>query len=293
MLSECLHKRILNDVIAGEIICLDCGVVLGKAEFAPPPIVRLNRKLKGFELTSYRLGTSLAASVKKKWSCFDRQAKTELKVVLDVEKICDWLDAPSKVESQAAYVARKILKAMRNGSRRVRFSFEEIAAVSVFLAYRFMTIPLSARRYAEVLSRNLYGGKTYDKRKILRLYRRAVEIVGSPSYWGDPVDYLRVISSRLERRVESRYLSLIERYAVSILRRAVRSGKYLLCGRSPILAAAASLLVADKRLGDILGVKSIMEVAGVSWNVKGLASWLEGFAPPVPPEALPYKFKCY
>ena len=286
---SCRHEHTIKDYTTGEVVCVDCGVVLSEVEYAPPPQVRLDRKLRAYECTSYSAGTHLKAG--GRWgrlSRLDSRKRTEAKIATSIERICAWLSSPSHISAQAVYVARKLLRAMRR-RESVRFSVEEAAAVSVLLAYRYSNIPLTAERLAETLNRNGYGNRLYNKDVVLRLYRRASTILATSRYWGYPKDFLGKITAKFLGRINNRYLSLLEQVAFSILKEAERSNSQLLAGRNPLVVAAASIIAADQLLGGHIGEENILRKAEVGDSATALASWLRRFTEIPPSEALQYR----
>lgn len=286
---SCRHEHTIKDYTTGEVVCVDCGVVLSEVEYAPPPQVRLDRKLRAYECTSYSAGTHLKAG--GRWgrlSRLDSRKRTEAKITILIERICAWLNSPSNISAQAVYVARKLLRAMRR-RESVRFSVEEAAAVSVLLAYRYSNIPLTAERLAETLNGNGYGNRLYNKDVVLRLYRRASAILATPRYWGYPKDFLGKIAAKFLGMVDNRYLSLLEQVAFSILKEAERSNSQLLAGRNPLVVAAASIIAADQLLGGHIGEENILRKAGVGDSATALASWLRRFTEAPPSGALQYR----
>lgn len=285
---SCRHDHTVKDYTTGEVVCVDCGLVVSEIDYAPPPQVRMDRKLRAYECTSYSAGTHLKAG--GRWgrlSRLDSRKRTEAKITILIERICAWLNSPSHISAQAVYVARKLLRAMRR-RESVRFSVDEAAAVSVLLAYRYSNIPLTAERLAETLNGNGYGNRLYNKDVILRLYRRASAVLATPRYWGYPKDFLGKITAKFLGMVDNRYLSLLEQVAFSILKETERSSSQLLAGRNPLVVAAASIIAADQLLGGHIGEENILRKAEVGDSATALASWLRTFAPPLPPEAVHY-----
>lgn len=258
---ECTHSKIIKR--DHEIVCRDCGLVISELEFETAT------KHETFRLWDY---TSFANTADRLTS----RERTELTVAIQIEIVASKLLLPKWASAQAVVEARKILRRMRVEGK-VRLKAKEVAIASLWSSCKIVKALVSIRDYAEALK---MLGFDYDEDRIYRLLNRASKLMDLPCKPMQPKDYIPKITAKLVGRFEQRYLSAVERYAVTI----ATHDRGMMRGRNPVYLAAASICAADEILGGRIGSSVIMEVIGAGAGLTNLSSRLMFLAPKPPAE---------
>jgi transcription initiation factor TFIIIB Brf1 subunit/transcription initiation factor TFIIB len=277
--SECGSKNILNDSESGEIVCMNCGLVLGEADFAPPadriPKIEPNSP---FVYTSFAVGTEIASS-----------QRTELNVAQDIDRVIQKLELPRTLQQLAINHVRKIRRLMKQQKDiKIRLTRTELTVVSVWNAIKITNYPLSADEYVKKLQGIL------SVENLMKIEKRASYFVKNENRIPDTelvIGYINKISAKLEfTAVDSAYTSKVASYAIEI----VLANPGVITNRKANLVAAAALLAADELLAKRLQLRPVAQAANTgTGSVSELLGTCKKYAPPLPKECAAVKFSSY
>ncbi len=267
----CRHPldRRVWDHGTGEVICGVCGEVVD-VELALAPSIRHNPKLEGYlSLTELNTGT-----LPPSW-----RGRTEIILANDVAKYCSRLMLPGFIVKEAVAYAIRILRHARG--RPYRVTLQEAAAAGIICACRSSRHPYMIGELAQVIG--IPGNDIY------RILTRISRFYDLPRGIVDAERYILAVTGRLEGEVEPYYLSLVERYAIAILRRGGGESS------SPICRAAAAVAAADRRMAGRIGDDRIAGIAGLGVNgsFRRLLRLFEGSDVPPPVEAMEYVIQAF
>ncbi len=256
--SECESTNIVRDIIAGELVCGDCGLVikenildpgaewkafthqeeLSRARTGGPTkyshydkglstVIRVDRDAFGRLLSPkvrrqmWRLRTwQIRSRVHASKSRNLSQAMNEL------QRLSEKLHISSSVQEMAAVIYRKALKEDLIRGRNIA----AIVAGSLYAACRFTKIPRTLKEIAEASVR--------DQKEIARAYRLIVQTLKMRMPIDNPIDYVTKIAEK------ARVSSDVEGLAIKIIRHA--KNKHVAMGKDPTGLAAAALYIASK-----------------------------------------------
>jgi len=244
--SECGSKNILNDSESGEIVCMNCGLVLGEADFAPPADrIPKTEPNSPFVYTSFAVGTEIASS-----------QRTELNVAQDIDRVIQKLELPRNLQQLAINHVRKIRRMMKQQKDiKIRLTRTELTVVSVWNAIKVTNYPLSADEYVKKLQAVL------SVENLMKIEKRASYFVKNENRIPDTelvISYINKISAKLEfTAADSAYTSKVASYAIEI----VLANPGVITNRKANLVAAAALLAADELLAKRLQLKPVAQAA--------------------------------
>jgi len=274
---ECGSTNLIEDYDMGEIVCGDCGLVVGENVIDKGPEWRaftqeekesrsrvgtptsLTVHDKGLSTVIDRInrdafGRQLPASTRiqmlrlRKWqirsrvhSSIDRNLA---QAMAELDRLTDKVRLPSAVKERAALIYRR---ALDKGLVRGR-SISAIAAASIYAACRSSQTPRTLKEVARV--------SLVKKKDISRCYRLLLRELDMrmPTY--DPIRCVSKIASKVEvnERTQQR--------AINVLREAGK--KRMIAGKDPMGMAAAALYIACVQEGEKKTQKQIAESAGVT-----------------------------
>ena len=281
---ECGSKNIIYDEETGEVVCGNCGLVLSDLTFERP---RKSHPPTVWDYLSFR---NTRDKLKSK-------ERTELTIAMQISLLCSKIHVPSVVKHESVITARKLLKKLRK-TRKVRFTCEELAAVSTYITCKKRGIPVTLREISTALG--------WKKTAIYTLLSRLSKYVTLPSRLIPPVEYLpRIIAkiSSFNGDLSPQFLLCIEEYARQILKIAEEDEelKGELERRNPLLVAAAAIYAADEKMGGRIIYKKVphgrvkrsllYHVTGFDVSIVPLAERLERLAPRLPPESFKYVYE--
>lgn len=256
--SDCGSKNIVMDIILGESVCSDCGLVIQenildrRAEwkaFTPQEEMARARAGSPTRYSHYDKGLStviridrdafgrpLSPKVRRqmwrlrRWQIRSRvhtsQSRNLSQAMNELQRICEKLNIPYSVQEMAAVIYRK---ALNEGLVRGR-SIAAVAAGSLYAACRFTKIPRTLKEITEASLR--------DKKEIARAYRLVVQILKMEMPIDNPLAYVTKIAEK------AGVSSDVEGIAIEIIRDAVN--KHIAMGKDPTGLAAAALYIASK-----------------------------------------------
>jgi transcription initiation factor TFIIB len=253
---ECESKNLIEDPIKGEIVCGDCGFVIGiKVDRGPERRVftpeDAKERIRTGPAADWRyhdkgLTTSLTSIEKDAWgkklreetiALMRRLRRLQFRVRVasskernlsrafnELSKLCNHLNLPKHVEITAAIYYRM---ALDKGLIRGR-SIEEMIAACLYLACRMTKVPRSLLEIANVSFRR--------RKEIAKYYRFLIKELRIKSPIQDPIQLVNRGAERLN--VSQATIKI----AIEILREAKRKGFW--AGKSREGLAAAALYIA-------------------------------------------------
>lgn len=289
---SCGSTRVVADRCAGELVCAGCGLVLGAAEFAPPPErvpgresgklpppppIKGTAKLRGREFRQMAMASGARVALMVGRPSEEERCEVKLSAMVEVVAARIGLLRPAVEE------AKRLAKALRKACRgkEVRLTLQDCAAVGVWLACRRTGFPLTMKLYRRLL-RGL--GMSEQADRLYKLLSKASRVADGVAKPPDVKAYIRRIAEIL--RAEGLCTPDVEAYAYAIAERAktlpashpLRSG---LCGRNPVHVAAACLCAADRLMAGGVGVERIAAAVDAGGSVLEIAKELESMAPPL------------
>jgi len=274
---ECGSSKLINDYDAGEVFCLDCGLVIQDVIMDKGPEWRAftgeekeSRSRVGVP-TSYSvhdkdlstwimhvdrdaLGRKLPLSTRlqmwrlKKWQYRSRAhssiQRNLIQAMAELDRLFDKVSVPKALKEKAAVIYRKVLDKNLVQGR----SIAAIVAASLYAACRINGTP---RRLEEIAEASLVNKKNVSR--CYRLLQRELDIrMPVP----DPRIYLPKIVEMLNapgkiQTVAEKFLGAAKKYRIS-------------AGKSPQGIAAAALYLACVSTGERKTQDEVAEAAGVT-----------------------------
>lgn len=268
---ECGSSDLMFDETKGELICVNCGLVVEEH------IIERGREWREFEEGKKRgragaplsiqkfdfgLGTSVGKSIdlyrlgtEKKMRKFFRLKKWQERVSTSIERnlklamaeltrISSYLNLPNMIREEAARIYNQIVQ---KGLIRGR-NMESVIAACLYAACKIYEIPRTLDEITEATN--------VERKEIGRTYRfiiRKLEIKMKPS---NPKDYITRFGSLLKLSPKT------QQDAIKLLKRAEISE--LTSGRGPAGIAAAALYVAALLNDERRTQREIADVGGVT-----------------------------
>jgi transcription initiation factor TFIIB len=266
----------VTDRESGEVVCSNCGLVIGEdllnqgpewRAFSPQERdaklrVGSPTSLKKFDkglFTTFRtykdaFGKTLPAKKRitmmrlRKWHIRARvhsSAERNLsKALSELTRISDKLHIPKEIEEEAALIYRK---ALEKGLVRGR-SIKSIAAAALYAACRFTRTPRSLKKVVEA------GGR--GRKEVARCYRLIQRSLDLKMPIDRPTRYVSKIASKTGLSQKAQNL------AIEFIQDAQK--KNVVAGKGPAGMAAAALYIASIIRGEKVTQKKLAEAAGVT-----------------------------
>jgi len=276
----CGCERLVRDGSTGEVACPECGTVVADAEcvpgFTPKPgrgsfavMAQLGSGKPGyFEVLRYG-GERYLRMVGR-----DGVDRTESNIATEVATIADRFKLPKAVEEEASYLAKRLLRAMREKKRKMTAA--EIAAVTVWTACKLHGLPVTMDEYVRALG--WADGRRRGAKSLLKLINKAESIMPLPKVAPDPKRYIPKFAARLSASGASqRYISALEAYS-RMLCDAVADA---VSGKDPVCIAVTALCVADEVLGGVIGKEKMLKLTGAGFS-SAAAEAMKRRRPPIP-----------
>ncbi len=274
---ECGSTHLVRDYERGELVCMDCGLVIDESYIDQGPEWRAfdsdqreSRTRTGAPMTytihdkglsteiSWKNKDSYGKSIPtksraqlyrlRKWQKrikVSNSAERNLSQALqEMERMAANLGLPKDVRETAAVIYRK---AVRENMIRGR-SIEGVVAASIYAACRMLSIPRTLEEIASVTR--------IKKREIGRVYRimsRTLKLNIMPT---KPEDYIDRFCSKLKLSGE------VKKKAYQIIK--VARERDVISGRGPTGVAAAAIYIASILMGERRTQREVAEVAGVT-----------------------------
>lgn len=254
--TECGSTKIVRDIIAGELVCGDCGLVVEEniidrgaewkaftykeeLERAGGP-TRYSHFDKGLS-TVIRIdrdafGRPLSPEVRRQMWCLRRwqvrsrvhasQSRNLSQAMNELQRLCEKLNISPSVQEMAAVIYRK---ALNEGVVRGR-SIAGMVAGSLYVACRYTKIPRTLREITKASLR--------DQKEISRAYRVIVHTLKMKMPIDNPINYVTKIAEKAGVSGD------VEGLAIKIIRDAV--SKHAALGKDPTGLGAAALYIASR-----------------------------------------------
>jgi transcription initiation factor TFIIB len=274
---ECKSDKVRRDPDRGEMICTNCGLVLGEEEVdfgkewrsfdadsgdqrnrtgSPMKYVKLNKGLvtmidrRGTDLRGNKLSSKSRAQMYRliKWhkrASISTSMQRNLSIALtELRRVASYLNIPESLVEAAALLYRKTVK---KGLIRGRL-IEAVVAAVLYTVCRTYHVPRTLNEMAEA------SGLT--KKEIGRTYRFLVRELKLDVPLTNPVHYIPRFASELNLSGE------VQEKGRQILEEAIDKG--LISGRGPTGVAAAAVYIAGLLRGERRTQKEVANVAGVT-----------------------------
>ncbi len=256
--SECESTNIVRDLIAGELVCGDCGLVIQEnildrgAEwkaFTHQEEVSRARAGSPTKYSHYDKGLSTVIHVDRdafgrllspkvrrqmwrlrRWQIRSRvhasQSRNLSQAMNELQRLSEKLHISSSVQEMAAVIYRKALNKDLIRGRNIA----SVVAGSLYVACRFTKIPRTLKEIAEASLR--------DQKEIARAYRLIVQTLKMKMPIDNPMEYVTKIAEK------AGISSDVEGLAIKIIQNA--KNKHVTMGKDPTGLAAAALYMASK-----------------------------------------------
>ncbi|MCS7114105.1 MAG: hypothetical protein RMJ15_04130 [Nitrososphaerota archaeon] len=266
---DCGCDRLVRDGSAGEVVCVNCGIVVDEVEYAQGHAPKPNRGSFAAmgQLGSGKLGyiEVLRYGGERYLRMLGRDSeRTVISMATQIATIANRIGAPKAVEEEASLWARRILKAMRTKGRKM--SVDEIAAVSLWTACKLHSFPITMDEYVKALGWS--GGNNGNSggngsKSLLKVINKAEGIMALPKVAPDPKRYIAKLAARLEEAGHNpRYIATVEAYARMLCDAAADD----VSGKDPVCVASTALCVADEVMGGVIGREQIVRLAGAGYS---------------------------
>jgi len=275
---ECGSIKVLTDVNSGEIVCGDCGFVIGPVEYAPPP----EREPK-IEPKKVDLGT-LDPRITIIHASSSRERSKRM-FEIEADRIRQNLGLPPSVVAEAYNYAKRFENEFKNKGEKTRLTYTEKAVLALWAVIRKRGRAITMDEYEKIVGAVCPGYKFGTLFKLMKTAAfSGVTLLNGNRFTSK--DYVPVIVARIETRrpdIPTLYVSHLERLAI----RLVEALPWVEKGRDPVLVAAAAIHAADSMLAELLTIEDICRAAEVgASNVKNRSTVIRRFAPPLTPDEL-------
>jgi len=163
--SDCRHSNVVRDYSNGELICRDCGAVLGYVEEATYLQMASSAELEGnrFDVDNF---------IPDKYSLLDSRTN-------DIRKFYDSMSKelylPKPVYDSAVHFATRILRELVNRRREVKLKTWEIAFVALAKACEMHSVPITRADLCVAFEDHVPNGKLKDG---FKCFTRVVKALG-------------------------------------------------------------------------------------------------------------------
>jgi transcription initiation factor TFIIIB Brf1 subunit/transcription initiation factor TFIIB len=276
---ECGSIKVITDVNSGEIVCGNCGFVMGPVDYAPPPErePRIEPKRVDLGTLDPRITTFRISS-----------GRERLKSTFEIEadRIRQHLGLSDPIVVAEAYnYARRFEKEFRSKGEKTRLTHIEKVTLALWAVIKKRGKAITMDEYERIME-NVCPG--YRPGTLFKLMKTAafsgVTLLNGNRFTSK--DYVPAIITKIEARrtdIPAQYMSHLERLAL----RLVEALPWIEKGRDPVLVAAAAIHAADVMLAELLMVEDVCRAAEVgALNVKNKSIVIRRFAPPLTPDEL-------
>jgi hypothetical protein len=279
--SDCGSTNILDDTETGDIVCMNCGLVLGNVEFTIPSD-RITKNIPNHPIVYTRaaIGTKISSN-----------QLAELKLAIDIHHLISQLDLPSSMDQLAISYMCKLRSAtqQKRNSRKIRFTRVEIIVASIWVTVKCLNYPLSADEYVKKLA------PTFKIQNLLKLEQRANYFIKNQNRLPNialVTAHITKIVARLEHNhlLDSVYANKVCSYAIQI----IHTNPGVITNRRANLVAASAILAADGLLTKRLRLLPLAKISNAgAGNVSAIAEACKRYAPPLPRDCAAIQFSYY
>ncbi len=274
--SECESTNLVRDVINGESVCGDCGLVVQEnlldrgAEWKAFTAQEEQSRARAGAPTKYShydkglstvirvdrdaFGRPLSPKTKhqmwrlRRWHIRSRvhasQSRNLSQAMNELQLLSDKLNIAPSIQEMAAVIYRKALNKDLVRGRNIA----ALVAGSLYVACRSAKIPRTLKEFAEVSLR--------DQKEIARAYRLIVYTLKMRMPIDNPIDYVTKIAEKAKISCD------VEGRAIGIIRDARRKRGTI--GKDPTGLAAAALYIASRIKKQKITQSRLAEVADIT-----------------------------
>ncbi len=274
---ECHGKRLKKDAERGEIICLDCGLVLEENLIQNAPewrafdaeqratrartgaplkymspnkglvteIDQYNRDVRGGKIAPSQQAQLYRMRKWHKRASISNSLERNLAIALtELNRVASHLGLQESIRESAALLYRKCVEKGLIRGRQI----ESVVSAVIYIICRKYGIPRTLDEIASVAE--------IPKKEIGRTYRLITVELGIKVPLTNPRFYITRFITALKLSGEA------QEHAMEILNQSLKKG--LISGRGPMGVAAASVYIASVMTGERRTQKEVADVAGVT-----------------------------
>jgi len=273
---ECGSNSILYDETRGEVVCRNCGLVLGTFEFtAPADRITKSNSTSPIAYTSAAVGTKIGSS-----------QQFEVNIAYDIDRVLQKIKFPQPTKHIAITYVRRLLRAINQQrttptDQKPRFTRKQLTALSIWTALKQQKHPISYKEFTQEIKK--YVGKV----NLMKIEKHATKYINNTPHIAD-VQLVTAHINKLVNTLESNsvitnyYASILNKYAIEI----IHAEQTLLKGHRPDLVAASAVFAADRLIAEYFTLRAFAEFTDVgAGNLSTFAETFKRHAPPVPKES--------
>lgn len=278
---ECRGTKFLHDENTGEIVCINCGLVLLQTlAFTPPPDrTSKHGSINPVAYTSISVGSEM-----------DSHQYLEVAVTKEIEWIVPKLHFPHSTIQMAIHYMRKLRHNMRqHNPHKIRFTKTELTALSIWNALKQQNYPITYNEFTQQIT-PLIGPIN-----LMKTQNRANYFINIQNRVPDTtliIAHINKIANQLVSKqvINNIYANILNKYALQMIH---KNPKITACRRAKIVAAAA-ILAADKLLANRLHLQPFAKLTNNgTGKLSSLTTTLKRNAPPLPKQCAAIKLNEY
>ena len=277
--SECGNDNIFHDKESGESVCINCGLVTDEKIYSPPADrIQKNTQNNPLAYTSSAVGTEIES-----FQRFERDVAKEIKWLVPM------LSLPRNVSTNAVTYVRKVRNAMKkHNPRKIRFTKNELTAVSIWNALKQIKHPTSYDEFSQKIKPYVGNINLMKAEKRINLFIKNQTIVPDVELVIAHIN--RIVSMLEHKQLSNSYANILCAYAIQM----INSNKGIVTYRRAKLVAAAAILAADSKLAEKLPLPPFAKWLNIgTGKLSSLATTLKRYAPPVPKQCASIKLQEY
>ena len=272
---ECGSNSILYDETRGEVVCRNCGLVLGTFEFTPPADrITKSNSTSPIVYTSAAVGTKIGSA-----------QQFEVNVAYDIDRVLQKIKFPQPTKHIAITYVRRLLRAVNQQTsptdQKPRFTRKQLTALSIWTALKQQKHPISYKEFTQEIKK--YVGKV----NLMKIEKHATKYINNTPHIADVqlvTAHINKLVNTLENNavITNYYASILNKYAIEM----IHAEQPLLKGHRPDLVAASAVFAADRLIAEYFTLRAFAEFTDVgAGNLSSFAETFKRHAPPVPKES--------
>jgi len=275
---ECKSTNILDDNETGEAVCMNCGLVIGKAEFTPPQDrtpTNKNTSKHPIIYTSAAIGTKTP-----------NNKRTELKIAIEIHHLIPKLGLPQNMDETAIHYMRKLRHETRkHNPKKIRFTKNELITISIWTTIKQQDHPISSDEYIKKIEKHI------KIKNLMKIEKRANYFIKNKNRTTTiplVTGHILKIADQLEndKHLDHIYASKLCSYAIQI----IHKNPSIITNRRPNIVAAAALLAADQLIAKQLHLTTLAKAANAGiGKISNLTKTAKRYAPPLPKDCAALK----
>ena len=272
---ECGSNSILYDETRGEVVCRNCGLVLGTFEFTPPADrITKSNSTSPIVYTSAAVGTKIGSA-----------QQFEVNVAYDIDRVLQKIKFPQPTKHIAITYVRRLLRSIKQQTtatdQKIRFTRKQLTALSIWTALKQQKYPISYKEFTQEIKK--YVGKV----NLMKIEKHVAKYINNTPHIADVqlvTAHINKLVNTLENNavITNYYASILNKYAIEM----IHAEQPLLKGHRPDLVAASAVFAADRLIAEYFTLRAFAEFTDVgAGNLSSFAETFKRHAPPVPKES--------